>query len=64
MSDGTRVLLIKPGDILLVGNLGTDLDPVALSRAIGEFSEQTGIKVYAFAADIDIDKIPAPKEAP
>lgn len=59
MADETRVILVKPGDVLLVGNLGSDVHAEALSRAIGEFHERTGIMIYAFAADIDIDKIPA-----
>lgn len=57
MADETRVVLIKPGDILLIGNLGDYFDPDAVRSAISDLGDRIGVKVYAFAADIDIAKI-------
>jgi hypothetical protein len=60
-SPGTRVLLVKPGDVLLVGNVGP-LDastglPAAL-RLAGEALEKVGILAFMFAGDIELAKVP------
>jgi hypothetical protein len=54
----TRVLLVKPGDVLLIGHLGDSVRPESLGAALADFRKQTGINVYAFTADIDIAKVP------
>lgn len=55
----TRVLLIKPGDVLLVGNVG-DIDPEGASEAAEAFRDAIGVRIFLFTEDIDIDKVPAP----
>ena len=54
MSNETRALLLKPGDTLLIGNVG-DLDDDVHEHA-REFFERIGVSVAIFAGDIDIDK--------
>jgi hypothetical protein len=49
-----RVVLAKPGDLLLIGNAG---DYVA-DPQVGDFFESLGLKVAVFAGDIDIDLLP------
>jgi hypothetical protein len=61
---GTRVVLIKPGDVLLIGNVGSDL--AAASRqaldAMAESFEKVGILAFAFAGDIELAKVPGMAE--
>lgn len=59
MSAETRVLLVKPGDLLLVGNVGNIGDPEFAAKAVKVFADM-GIKVVFFMADIDMSKAPAP----
>ena len=56
---GTRVLLVKPGDVLLIGNVGP-LDDGSRERLrhAGEALEKVGILAFMFAADIDLAKVP------
>lgn len=54
----TRVLLIKPGDVLLIGNVG-DVDPEGASEAAAAIRDAIGVRVFMFTEDIDIDKVPA-----
>lgn len=55
----TRVLLIKPGDVLLIGNVG-DLDPEGAPEAAAAIQDAIGVRIVIFTEDIDIDKVPAP----
>jgi len=57
--DGTRVLLIRPGDVLLIGNIGQPTNPTATNAAIAELRKSVGVKVFLFTGDIDIDKLPS-----
>lgn len=47
-----HVVLARPGDVLLIGNIG-HLPPDQLS-VLGEAFRHLGIEVLVFAADIDI----------
>jgi hypothetical protein len=57
--DGTRVLLVRPGDVLLIGNIGEHVDPTAANAAVETLRKETGVKVFLFRGDIDIAKLPA-----
>jgi hypothetical protein len=54
----TRVLLIKPGDLLLIGNVGEVGDPEQVQTLVRDLGRQLGIKICVFSADIDIAKVP------
>lgn len=56
-ADARRVLLVKPGDVLLVGNVG-ETDPDAV-KAASALLECLGITTVLFAGDIDVDTVPA-----
>lgn len=56
--DGTRVLLIQPDDVLLIGNVGPIKDQAAVVAAVKNLQELIGVKVVLFSADIDIAKLP------
>lgn len=59
MSEGKRVLLIKPGDILIFGNVG-DVEHSDMAPALTKLREVLGIEqVFVFAENIDMDSIPA-----
>lgn len=51
----TRAVLVKPGDVLLIGNVG-ETDPDSL-RGLNVFWEELGIRVAVFEGDIDIDAV-------
>jgi hypothetical protein len=52
----TRVLLVKPGDLLLVGNIGHIGSPDRAADAVKVFADM-GVKVVFFMADIDMAKV-------
>jgi hypothetical protein len=55
--DARRVVLVKPGDVLMVGNLGemTDEAAKALSDALGPLKKALGVEqIFCFEADIDL----------
>ena len=54
MAEERHVVLAKPGDVLLIGNVG-QIDQELLQAASGMFNELQ-IKVFWFAADIEIGK--------
>lgn len=59
----TRVVLVKPGDVLIFGNLGDCIDTDEAARQLGdafnEIKTTIGLKqVVAFEADIDLAAIP------
>lgn len=51
-----RVLLIKPGDLLLVGNAGELMDE-GFSEVLGQFTKRLGVNVILFEADIEIGRL-------
>lgn len=58
---GTQVVVVKPGDVLLIGNTGVlDVEALdALARVIGELKGILDLKsVIAFDADIDLATVP------
>lgn len=58
MAAETRIVLVKPGDILMFGNVGGfDLD--AVSDALGALTKELGLRhVYVFEDDIDLAVVP------
>lgn len=56
--DGTRVLLIRPGDVLLIGNVGPIRDAKAAADAAQAIKDVVGVRVVLFERDIDVDKLP------
>ncbi|MGW6739710.1 hypothetical protein ACWGDX_03005 [Streptomyces sp. NPDC055025] len=56
-SEGTRVVLVKPGDVLLIGNVGS-LDTDALTNAGEAFTQlrsALGLAgIFVFEDDIDL----------
>jgi hypothetical protein len=53
MPDETRVVLVKPGDVLLIGNVGLTVQSEVVS-ATQAISKIIGTRVVMFADDIDI----------
>jgi hypothetical protein len=61
MTDATRVVLIKPGDVLLIGNVGENVDYEALPDLAEKLKSALGIAhVAIFEADIDLASVPIP----
>jgi hypothetical protein len=55
----TRVVLVKPGDVLLFGNVG-DLPAEAIDAGTEQLLDATGVaKVIFFRDDIDMAALPA-----
>jgi hypothetical protein len=54
----TRVLLVKPGDLLLIGNVGQIGDAEFAAKAVKVFADM-GVRVVFFMADIDMAKVPS-----
>jgi len=52
----TRVLLVKPGDLLLIGNVGDVGNPEFAAKAVKVFADM-GVRVVFFMADIDMAKV-------
>lgn len=53
-----RAVLVKPGDVLLIGNArcaATAEDVKAIADAFETLRQRIGLEVVAFAGDIDID---------
>lgn len=54
-----RIVLVKPGDILIFGNVGP-IDPEDLEHATAKLREAVGIdQIFFFGGDIDMDLVPA-----
>lgn len=55
-----RVVLVKPGDLLILGNVGplSADDHDALAGALGALYRQLGIHVAVFEADVHLDLLP------
>lgn len=61
-AEGTRVVLVKPGDLLLVGNVGdlgsqTEME-VSLRPIVDRFAA-LNVSVVFFKEDIELAKVPA-----
>lgn len=57
--EGVRVVLVKPGDVLVFGNVG-DLSADSLANGAEFLKERLGLAaVVFFAADIDLAAVPA-----
>ncbi len=56
-ADERRFVLIKPGDVLLIG--GADVGPDNFDMVRTFFAEGLGVRVAFFAADIDVSKLSA-----
>lgn len=56
MSSGTRVLLVKPGDVLMIGNVGEVSHPSQVEPII-ECLAGLGITAMVFSADIDVETV-------
>lgn len=54
--DETRVLLVKSGDLLLIGNVGRIPGSDGTQR-VADFFRNNGIDVVFFTGDIDISKV-------
>lgn len=55
MDEVRHVVLVKPGDILLIGNVGLDADEV--HRILPELRDLLGIEVVLFVSDIDMSVV-------
>jgi hypothetical protein len=55
---GTRVVLVKPGDVLVIGNLGPGFLPELLSEATMKMKAATGIEILACYQDVTIGQMP------
>jgi hypothetical protein len=53
-----RVVLVKPGDVLLIGNIGGGLVDVIDWEAVRACFDKLGLKVVLFAEDIDLGLLP------
>lgn len=49
-----RVVLVKPGDVLVIGNLGPGFVPELLSEATKMMKAATGISILACYQDVSI----------
>lgn len=55
-SDVKRVVLVKPGEVLLIGNVGELVEGENLAD-VDKFFGAIGIQVVLFAEDIDMDAV-------
>ncbi|MFD5111448.1 hypothetical protein ACFWNG_03885 [Streptomyces sp. NPDC058391] len=54
-----RVVLVKPGDVPLIGNLGSSpAEVLEGARALAKFLATVGISAALFSEDIDLDMVP------
>ena len=59
MANDTRVVLVKPGDVLVFGNVG-DLDPTDCADTLRDLKEKIGLaQIVIFPGDIDLASISA-----
>ncbi|MCX5066918.1 hypothetical protein OOJ91_13785 [Micromonospora lupini] len=57
--DETRVVLVKPGDVLVFGNVGEFATPKDLARLGKRLKKALGVKdVVLFVGDIDLAVVP------
>lgn len=56
--DEVRVVLLKPGDILAIGNLGDWTEDAPDPEQVARLKEDIGLRaVWLFAADITLDVV-------
>lgn len=52
---GTRVVVVKPGDVLIFGNVSADQNTSAFAETMRSLKEQLGLaRILVFEDDIDI----------
>lgn len=56
--ESKRVLLIEPGDVLLIGGIGHEVSP-DVAQGLAKWASDIGVQVALFAEDIDIDVLKA-----
>lgn len=55
MSESARIVLVKPGDVLIFGNVSVDLDSPLIAAAMTQLKETFGLAhILLFEDDIDI----------
>lgn len=55
MSDAARIVLVKPGDVLIFGNVTVDVDDPVLTETMTSLKEMLGLAgVLIFDDDIDL----------
>jgi hypothetical protein len=57
VSETRHVVLVKPGDLLLLGNVG-DISPEQAHALSQVLAKEMGIRVVVFAQDIDLAAVP------
>lgn len=58
MADGTRVVLVKPGDVLIFGNVGS-IGPDEIEK-LPNLRDALGLRaVLVFEDDIDLAAVPS-----
>lgn len=57
MSEVRHVVLVKPGDILVFGNVGA-VDLEVMADAVQRLRQELDLKVVVFEADIDMAAVP------
>lgn len=57
MSETRHVVLVKPGDVLLLGNVG-EVSPEQAQALSQVLAKEMGIRVVVFTADIDLAAVP------
>lgn len=56
--DQRRAVLLRPGDLLILGNLGTDVDPEVLGGAARALKDELDLcSVVLFEADVTLASI-------
>lgn len=55
MSDTARIVLVKPGDVLIFGNVSVDMDATVFTETMTTLKEQLGLAhILVFEDDIDL----------
>ncbi|MFE5771434.1 hypothetical protein ACFQ7O_24075 [Streptomyces sp. NPDC056485] len=57
MSETRHVVLVKPGDVLLLGNVG-EVSPEQAQALSQVLAKEMGIRVVVFTEDIDLAAVP------
>lgn len=56
--DQRRAVLLRPGDLLLLGNIGDNIDPQVIGNLARELKTQLSLSsVVIFEADVTLDSI-------
>lgn len=55
MADDTRIVLVKPGDVLMFGNVSVNLDDKTFCTAMTTLKDKLGLaQILVFEDDIDL----------